>query len=104
MKTIIFLICLLNIFSQIVYNASEFIEDFRNKTPANETILKEAIENTKEFLKHYIFYKVATDPPQPDFDKSYFPKIDFNSLFKDIKTKDTNYFILAEGSFMKFTS
>ena len=92
MKKIIFLICLSIICSQIVYNASEFIEDFRNKTPANETILKEAIENTKEFLKHYIFYKVATDPPQPDFDKSYFPKINFSNLFKDIKTNNTNYF------------
>ena len=92
MKIIIFLFCLSIICSQILYNATEFIEEFRNRTPADENILKEAIENTKEFLKHYIYYKVATDPPQPDFDKSYFPKIDFSNLFKDIKTKDTNYF------------
>ena len=92
MKIIILFLCLFIISSQIYFNATEFIEEFRKTTPADENILKEAIENTKEYLKHYIYYKVATDPPQPDFDNTYFPKIDFDSLFKDIQTKDTNYF------------
>ena len=92
MKIVILLLYLSIISSKDYFNATEFIEEARKRTPADESILKEAIENTKEYLKHYIFYKVAADPPQPDFDKSYFPKIDFNSLFKDIKTKNTNYF------------
>ena len=92
MKIIFYHICLSTIFTQQLYNATEFIEKLRKENPADENLLKESIENTKEMLKHYIYYKVATDPPQPDFNKSYFPKIDFSSLFKDIKTKDTNYF------------
>ena len=92
MKIVILLLYLSIISSKDYFNATEFIEEARKRTPADESILKEAIENTKEYLKHYIFYKVAADPPQPDFDNTYFPKIDFNSLFKDIKTKNTNYF------------
>ena len=92
MKIIIFLLFLSTFNSLAVYNATEFIEYLRNTTPANETILKGALENTKEFLKHYIYYIVASDPPQPDFNNSYFPKIDFNNLFNDIQTNDTNYF------------
>ena len=89
---LIFIICLPIICTQIFYNATEFIEKIRSETPADEAILKEAIENTKEFLKHYIYYNIAQDPPPPDFDKSYFPKINFSNLFKGINTKDTNYF------------
>ena len=92
MEIKIFIICLSIISAKKFYNATEFFEKMRNETPADENLLKEAINNTKEFLKHYIYYKVGTDPPQPDFNKSYFPKIDFSTLFKDIKTKDTNYF------------
>ena len=84
------MICVL--YSQIIYNASDFIEHIRNSTPANESDLKGAIENTKEFLKHYIYYKVATDPPQPDFDNNFFPKFNFSSQFNNIKINDTNYF------------
>ena len=79
MKILIFILILSSLYSQIIYNASDFIELIRNSTPANESDLKGAIENTKAFLKHYIYYKVATDPPQPDFDNNYFPKFNFSS-------------------------
>ena len=92
MKIIIFLLFLSTFNSLAVYNATEFIEYLRNTTPANETILKGALENTKEFLKHYIYYIVASDPPQPDFNNSYFPKLNISTLFDNIKTNDTNYF------------
>ena len=92
MKILIFIILLSTLYSQIIYNSSDFIEFIRNSTPANETILKGALENTKEFLKHYIYYKVSSDPPQPDFNSSYFPKMDIKNLFNNIKTNNTNYF------------
>ena len=92
MKILIFILLLSSLYSQIIYNASDFIELIRNSTPANESDLKGAIENTKEFLKHYIYYKVATDPPQPNFDNNYFPKFNFSSQFNNIKINDTNYF------------
>ena len=91
MKFIIFIISLAMLNSLYIKNASEFIESLRNLT-VDEEKLEKGIENAKEFLKHYVFYKIAQNPPQPDFNKSYFPKIDIDNLFKNIKTKDTNYF------------
>ena len=92
MKTLILFLHILIIYSQYLGNASEFIAYLRSTTPANETILKAGLETTKEFLKQYIYYKVSSNPPQPDFDNNYFPKLDIDNLFNNIKTKDTNYF------------
>ena len=92
MKVIIFILSLSTLYFQGIFNATEFIENLRNTTPANETLLKNALDNTIEFLKHHVYYIVSSDPPQPDFDKSYFEKKDYLNLFKDIKIKDTNYF------------
>ena len=90
---ILLIILSLGIFNSFVfYNASEFIEDLRNKSKSNETILKEGLNNTLEFLKHYIYYTISSDPPQPEFDNSYFPKKDILNMFNNIKTQDTNDF------------
>ena len=74
-KFIIFIISLAVFNSLYIKNASELIEILRNNTKADEEILEKGLENAKELLKHYIYYKVSSDPPQPDFNKSYFPKI-----------------------------
>ena len=92
MKVLIFFLSLATLYSLSLYNASEFIENLRKTKPADETLLKNAIDNTIEFLKHHIYYIVSSDPPQPDFDNSYFEKKDILNLFKDVKIKDTNYF------------
>ena len=47
MKILILIICLPIICTQIFYNATEFIEKIRSETPADEAILKEAIEKVK---------------------------------------------------------
>ena len=92
MKFLIFILSLSTLYFQSIYNATEFIEYLRNSTPANETLLKNALDNTIEFLKHHIYYIISSDPPQPDFDNTYFEKKDYLNVFKDIKIKDTNYF------------
>ena len=92
MKFLIFILSLSTFYSVIFYNATEFIENLTNSMPADENILINAINNTAEFLKHYIYYKVSSDPPQPDFNSSYFPKMDIKNLFNNIKTNNTNYF------------
>ena len=92
MKVLIFFLSLATLYSLSIYNASEFIENLRKTKPADETLLKNVIDNTIEFLKHHIYYIVSSDPPQPDFDNSYFEKKDILNLFKDVKIKDTNYF------------
>ena len=92
MKFIIFILSLSTLYFLSIYNATEFIENLRNSTPANETLLKNAIDNTIEFLKHHAYYTVSSDPPQPDLDSSYFEKKDYSNIFKDIKIRDTNYF------------
>ena len=74
-KSIIFIISLAAFNSSYLKNASELIEILRKTQKADEEILEKGLENAKAFLKHYIFYNVSSDPPQPDFNKSYFPKI-----------------------------
>ena len=91
MIKLIILIISLEALNAYFQNASECIERLRNET-ADEEIYKKGLENSKEFLKHYIYYKISSDPPQPDFNKSYFPKIDIDNLFQNIKTKNTNNF------------
>ena len=92
LQSLIFILLLSAINSQKFYNATEFIELIRKEKIENEDILLNGINNTLEFLKHYIFYTVASDPPQPDFDKTYFPKKNFSKIFNSIKTDNTNYF------------
>ena len=92
MKALLFILLFSTIYSLDIKNASEFIEKLRNDYPANETILQNGINTTLEFLKHYLFYTIGSDPPQPSFSKNYFPKLDFIKMFKDIKTSNTNYF------------
>ena len=92
MKVTIIILSLSIIFSQKIYNASDIIEELRRLNPANKTILLGVIENAKEFLKHYIYYKIASDPPQPEFNGSYFPKINIDNLFDNITTTNANYF------------
>ena len=92
MKIVIFIASLSTFHFLSMYNATEFIEYLRNSTPANETLLKNALDNTIEFLKHYVYYIISSQPPQPYFDKSYFEKKDILNLFKDVKIKNTNYF------------
>lgn len=58
MKFIIFIISLAMLNSLYIKNASEFIESLRNLT-VDEEKLEKGIENAKEFLKHYVFYKIA---------------------------------------------
>ena len=80
MKVIIFILSLSTLYFQGIFNATEFIENLRNTTPANETLLKNALDNTIEFLKHHAYFIVSRDPPQPDFDNSYFEKKDYLNL------------------------
>ena len=91
-RILIFSILLSTLHFLNVSNASSIIDTLRKTTPANETLLKKAIENTLEFLKHHIYYAVSSDPPQPDFDNSYFQKVDYSKIFNNIKTENTNYF------------
>ena len=88
---IIFLSILFLTYPMAFYQPREFIEKLRN-IPANDTILELGLKNMENFLKHYIYYNISSEPPQPDFNQSYHIKMDLPNLFKDIKIKDTNYF------------
>ena len=92
LENLVLILLLSTIYCRGYYNATEFIELIRAQTPADEDKLIDGINNTLEFLKHYVFYTVAANPPQPEFDESYFPKKDFSKIFKSIKTKNTNLF------------
>ena len=89
---VILILSLLTLISPIkFYQPGEFIEKLRNIS-ANETLLELGLKNMENFLKHYIYYNISSEPPQPDFNQSYHIKMDLPNLFKDIKIKDTNYF------------
>ena len=60
-QSLIFILLLSAINSQRLYNATEFIELQRKQKIKDEDNLLNGINNTLEFLKHYIFYTVATD-------------------------------------------
>ena len=92
LENLVLIFLITTLYCQSFYNASEFIELIRANTPADEDKLIDGINNTLEFLKHYIFYNISSNPPQPEFNESYFPKKDFLKIFKSIKTKNTNLF------------
>ena len=92
LENLVLILLLTTLYCQSFYNASEFIELIRANTPADEDKLIDGINNTLEFLKHYVFYNISSDPPQPKFNESYFPKKDFLKIFKSIKTNNTNLF------------
>ena len=92
LKHIILIILLSSFNSLSFYNASDFIKLFRENKIKDEEQLKNGINNTLEFLKHYIFSAVDSDPPQPEFDPNYFPKKDYAKIFSKIKTNNTNLF------------
>jgi hypothetical protein len=40
----------------------------------------------------YIYYEIAKNPPQPDFDKNYYDKVDIEKSFDEINITNISYY------------
>ena len=73
-------------------------EEFYNKQKADKRELdfyNNVIDDLKKILNYYVYIDLAKNPPQPSFDKNYFPKVDTFAELEQIRsqlTKDTNYY------------
>ena len=73
------------------------------KMPASERLERNkgldfynnVIDDLKKILNYYVYIDLAKNPPQPSFDKDYFPKVDTYAELKKIRselTEETNYY------------
>ena len=73
-----------------VYSLEEIFKII-NELNEPEENLQFIIKNLSETLnKIYAYNEVAKNPPQPEFDKNYYSKINIQEQLKNINTKTTN--------------
>ena len=86
---IIFLFLILSIkcYYRII-KKEEFFNLVRNEKLGKKYYI-EVIDNLEKILKYYVYIELIKNPPQPDFDKSYYPKIDTIKYLEEIRNKIT---------------
>ena len=73
-------------------------EEFYNEQKSDKKGLdyyNNVIDDLKKILNYYVYIDLAKNPPQPSFDKDYFPKVDTYAELKKIRselTEETNYY------------
>ena len=75
-----------------VYQPSEVISFFKQKSlPQDEC---ESMKNSlkKILYDYYAFYEIAKNPPQPDFDPNYHPKVDLEEELDQLETKNRDIY------------
>ena len=69
---------------EYIYTTDE-VFDYFNKQILSKEEYQEIIKNIINILNEvYAFNEIIKNPPQPDFDTSYFPKIDFEQRLNEI--------------------
>ena len=58
---------------------------------------KEDLDNIKETVSKilydfYAFYEIAKSPPQPEFDKNYYNRVDLKKEISEIKTENVSFY------------
>jgi len=87
------LICEFKYSRSIEYYSIEEIFKIINNLNETEENLNLIIENLSEVLnKVYVYNEVSKNPPQPDFNKTYYTKINIQQQLKNINTKNTNLY------------
>ena len=80
------------IFSHYVYDSSKVLE-YVSKTSLDEyvyRVLKRSF--VLSFQDAYAYTEIAVNPPQPDFDKNYFQKVDIPKSIYAINQTDINVY------------
>ena len=82
------------IVSQSIYSYSkEFIFQKLNNLTETEENLNNIINNiSKLFDEAYAFNELSKNPPQPEFNKNYYKKINIQEKLKAINTKNINFY------------
>ena len=79
-------------FSIEFYSIEEIFKIINNLNETEEN-LNLVLENLSEILnKVYAYNEVSKNPPQPEFDKSYYARINIQEQLKNINTKNTNVY------------
>ena len=87
------LICEFKYSNSIVYYSLEEIFKFINNLTETEENLNLVLENLSEILnKVYVYNEVSKNPPQPEFNKTYYEKINIQEQLKNINTKNTSVY------------
>ena len=88
-----FLICEFKYSNSIEYYSLEEIFKIINNLNETEENLNLVLENLSEILnKVYAYNEVSKNPPQPEFDKTYYTSINIQEQLKNINTKNTNIY------------
>ena len=77
-----------------VYDSIQIME-YLNKEKLDEYNAKNIIDTILIALEDsYAFYEISKNPPQPDFDKNYFKKVDIQKSLKSINTTNISFYQL----------
>ena len=82
--------------SYYIYDAISILDYLYNqKSDAMDLI------RIRDYISHsirdiYAFYEINQNPPQPDFDKNYFKKVDISKLLREINTMDISFYELYQ--------
>ena len=85
LTSFLLLIILFNCSNQEYIYTPEEVFDYFNDQIFSKEKYHEIIQNIINILKEvYIFDEIIKNPPQPDFDKTYFPVVDFEQKLNEI--------------------
>jgi len=88
-----FLICEFKDSISIEFYSLEEIFKIINNLNETEENLNLVIENLSEILnKVYVYNEVSKNPPQPEFNKTYYTRINIQEQLKNINTKNANIY------------
>ena len=86
---IIFFIFIISIkCSYKILSKEEFYNLVKNEK-LGKKYYTEVIENLEKILNYYVFIEILKNPPQPNFDLNYFPKVDTIKYLEELKNKIT---------------
>ena len=79
--------------NSIEYYSLEEIFKIINNLTETEKNLNLVLENLSEILnKVYVYNEISKNPPQPEFNKTYYSKINIQEQLKNINTKNTTVY------------
>lgn len=81
------------VFSQPYKIPRDLIQNLINNIPITQEEVKAVIGNlSSTFSEAYTFNEISKNPPQPEFDKKYYEKIDIQERLKTLDKNYSNYF------------
>jgi len=89
-----FLICEFKYSNSIEFYSLEEIFKIINNLNETDENLNLVLENLSEILnKVYVYNEVSKNPPQPEFNKTYYTRINIQEQLKNINTKNANIYL-----------